>query len=110
MKETYQDGKNLRTATDESKTKTILSNGTVVLGQEMDLHGGGFDSAQAFEGSLAGLNLWRQFLTANIIQGMAAGVINVNGNLLQWRDFRADHVFGNVIIRNGSDAEIPGIL
>ncbi|XP_028416239.1 serum amyloid P-component-like [Dendronephthya gigantea] len=101
----YQDGKNLGTRI-ESKGYTIPFKGIVVLGQELDSYGGGFQTAQAFKGSLAGLNLWSQFLTANIIQGMASGVLNVNGNLLQWRNFR-NHTFGNVTARHGSEAEIP---
>ncbi|XP_028398694.1 sushi, von Willebrand factor type A, EGF and pentraxin domain-containing protein 1-like [Dendronephthya gigantea] len=107
LHEIYQDGKKLGTSDNGTKDYIIPANGTVVLGQEMDSHGGGFQSHQAFKGSLAGLNLWRQFLTVNVIQGMASGVINVNGNLLQWRDFRTKHLFGNVTIRNGSEAEIP---
>ena len=81
----------------------------MVLGQDLDSYGGNFESHHAFKGSLAGLNLWRQFLTRNAIQGMAPGAINVNGNLLQWRNFM-DHVLGDVIIRKRSEAEIPGIL
>ncbi|XP_028398697.1 neuronal pentraxin-1-like isoform X3 [Dendronephthya gigantea] len=107
LNEIYQDGKKLGTSDNGTKGYIIPANGTVVLGQEMDSHGKGFDSNQAFKGSLAGLNLWRQFLTVNVIQGMTSGVINVNGNLLQWRDFRTKYLSGNVTMRNGSEAEIP---
>ncbi|XP_028416226.1 neuronal pentraxin-2-like [Dendronephthya gigantea] len=103
--QTYQDGKKLGT-NHKATGSTIPSKGIVVLGQELDSYGGGFQSAQAFQGSLAGLNLWSQFLTANIIQGIASGVLNVNGNLLQWRNFR-NHTFGIVTVRHGSEAEIP---
>ena len=106
--EVYQDGKKLGTKK-KATGHRIPSKGIAVLGQELDSFGGTFHSSQAFKGSLTGLNLWRQFLTANVIQGMASGVLNVNGNLFQWRDFR-DHVFGNVAVRDGSEAEIPGIL
>ncbi|XP_028397406.1 serum amyloid P-component-like [Dendronephthya gigantea] len=103
--EIYQDGKKIGTKY-RAKNHTIHSNGVIVLGQELDSYGGGFQRNQAFKGSLAGLNLWSQFLTTNVIQGMASGVLNVNGNLLQWRDFR-DHVVGDIVIQNGSEAEIP---
>lgn len=109
MNEVYQDGIMLG-KTNKASGYTISSNGSVVLGQEMDPHGGGFSDDQAFEGSLAGLNLWSQFLPVNVIKGMVSGVMNVNGNLLQWRNFTADHVFGNVAIRSESEAEIPGIF
>ena len=75
----------------------IPSNGVMVLGQ-------------GFEGSLAGLNFWAYPLHIDTIQGMAAGIINVNGNLLQWRDFMTDHTSGDVSIVERSEAEIPGIL
>ena len=75
----------------------IPSNGVMVLGQ-------------GFEGSLAGLNFWKYPLHTDTIQGMAAGIINVNGNLLQWRDFMTDHTSGDVSIVERSEAEIPGIL
>ncbi len=78
-----------------------------MLGQEVDSFAGGFSSSQAYKGSLAGLNFWTEFLTSNEIQGMAAGAINVNGNLFQWRAYR-DHAFGAVTIEKKSDAHIPG--
>jgi hypothetical protein len=53
------------------------------------------------------LNFWTDFLTANEVSGMASGLINVNGNLLQWRDFRG-HIYGDVTINENSDFDIPG--
>ncbi|XP_028408477.1 neuronal pentraxin-2-like [Dendronephthya gigantea] len=103
--EIYQDGIKLGTK-HKAVGYTIPSNGIVVIGQELDSYGGGFDSNEAFQGSLASLNLWRKFLTVNVIQGMASGVINVNGDLFQWRNLR-NHVFGHVNIRERSEAEIP---
>ena len=92
-----------------AKGYSIPSNGIIVLGQKPDSHGGSFTSEQAFKGSLTGLNLWMHFLTASVIQGLASGVANVNGNIFQWRNFR-HYVFGNVTIRNESEPKIPGIL
>jgi hypothetical protein len=40
---------------------------------------------------------------------MASGIINVNGNLLQWRDFR-DHIYGAVTIKENSDFDLPGMF
>ena len=92
----YQDVIQLFDQKDVAKNYVIRSNGVMVLGQD-------------FQGSLAGLNFWK-YLHIKTIQGMAAGIINVNGNLLQWRDFRPDHAFGNVSIVERSETEIPGIL
>ncbi|XP_028408473.1 uncharacterized protein LOC114531032 isoform X2 [Dendronephthya gigantea] len=103
--EVYQDGIKVENTT-KAEGYTIPANGTVVLGQNSNSHGGSFVGKEAFQGSLAGFNLWRKFLTVNVIQGMASGVINVNGDLFQWRNFR-NHVFGHVNVRNRSEAEIP---
>jgi hypothetical protein len=93
----YQDVNRLFSKKDVAKNYVIPSNGVMVLGQ-------------GFEGSLAGLNFWTYLLHIDTIQGMAAGMINVNGNLLQWRDFMTDHTSGDVSIVERSEAEIPGIL
>ena len=78
-----------------------------MLGQEPDSFAGGFSSSQAYKGSLADLNFWTEFLTANEIQGMAAGSINVNGNLFQWRAYRG-YTYGAVTVEDKSDSLIPG--
>ena len=108
--EYYQDAKKLK---EENKTSSIgvrlSSNGVLILGQEMDGHVTGFTAEQAFKGSLAGLNFWKHFLERNTVQGMSAGVINVNGNVLQWRDPRWI-LSGNVQRLDRSEAEIPGIF
>ena len=112
LTEVYQDAIKLEMKTDEINRhigNIIPSNGTMVLGQEVDGVAPRFDNSQAFKGSLAGLNFWTFFLSVDEIQGMAAGIMNVNGNLLQWRDFR-NHTFGDVSIVDRSEAEIPGIL
>lgn len=108
--EYYQDAKKLK---EENKTSSIgvhlSSSGVLILGHEMDGHVTDFTAIQAFKGSLAGLNFWKHFLELNTIQGMSAGVINVNGNVLQWRDPRW-LLFGNVQRVDRSEAEIPGIF
>ena len=110
--EFYQDAIKLEMKIHEIKRHmgySIPSDGTMVLGQELDSFASGFANHQAFKGSLAALNFWTFFLSVDEIQGMAAGIMNVNGNLLQWRDFR-NHTFGDVSIVDRSEAEIPGIL
>ena len=94
----------------EAKSKGIHfpSNGALILGQELDGYISKFDQRQAFQGSLAGLNFWNFFLDADLIQGMSAGVSNVNGNLLQWRNVRKHAIHGDVHIMDISEAEIPG--
>lgn len=85
----------------------VRGGGAMILGQDVDGYAGGFQSSQALSGNLTQLNFWDEFLNSDEIQGMAAGVINVNGNLLQWRDLR-DKAFGNIVILEKSDPRIPG--
>ena len=104
----YKDGVELHSTT-KAVGQVIPGNGAIVLGQEVDSYAGGFDTTQAMDGALAGFNFWTDFLTANEISGMAAGVTNVNGNLFQWRDFRG-HIYGAVTIKENSDFELPGMF
>ena len=104
--EVYKDGVHLQSKT-VSAGRVIPGNGAIVLGQEVDSYAGGFSTSQALKGELAGFNFWTELLTANEISGMAAGTINVNGDLLQWRDFRGS-IHGAVSIKENSDFELPG--
>ena len=80
----------------------------MIIGQEPDSYAGSFSSSQAFKGSLAGLNMWADFLTPNEIQGMCAGLMNVNGNLFQWRNIRAPEYLYGAVTTNDADAALPG--
>ena len=86
----------------------IPANGAMIIAQEPDSCVGGFSSSQAMAGELAGLNFWSDFLTANEVAGMASGVINVNGNLLQWRQFR-NAIHGDVTIEENPVCTLPGM-
>ena len=105
MVETWQDAIKLGNG-NSGAGKVLEAGGALLLGQEPDSFAGGFSSSQAFKGSLACLNFWTEFLTADEIQGMAGGCNNVNGNLFQWRAYR-NYVFGAVTVEDTSDAIIP---
>ncbi|MGH0172577.1 UNVERIFIED_CONTAM: hypothetical protein FKN15_070544 [Acipenser sinensis] len=51
----------------------VPSGGSLVLGQEQDSVGGGFDVAESFVGSLAGLAAWNRALTPGEVSGIATG-------------------------------------
>nr|XP_008120629.1 PREDICTED: pentraxin-4 [Anolis carolinensis] len=51
----------------------IPSGGSLILGQEQDSLGGGFEASESFVGSLAGLALWDRALTPGEVSGMAIG-------------------------------------
>ncbi|KAK3861646.1 hypothetical protein Pcinc_032411 [Petrolisthes cinctipes] len=49
----------------------VMMNGTLVLGQEQDNLGGGFDRNQIFRGDLAQISLWDRVLSSRDVAGMA---------------------------------------
>ncbi|XP_029805472.1 pentraxin-4 isoform X3 [Suricata suricatta] len=51
----------------------IPPGGSLVLGQEQDSVGGGFDSSEAFVGSVAGLAIWDRALVPGEVASLAAG-------------------------------------
>ncbi|XP_004596866.2 pentraxin-4 [Ochotona princeps] len=51
----------------------IPPGGALVLGQEQDRVGGGFDSSEAFVGSMAGMAIWDRVLTPGEVTSLALG-------------------------------------
>lgn len=70
---------------------TIHTKGTVILGQEQDSRGGGFNNAESFVGHLYGVELWDSVLDEELLVELTVSC-NVNdsmrGNLLTWADFK----------------------
>ena len=58
----YKDGKMEKTGTDLMTGYVIQAGGSLVLGQEQDSAGGGFDQSQSFQGSLTNVNVWSHVL------------------------------------------------
>nr|XP_005886926.1 PREDICTED: pentraxin-4 [Bos mutus] len=60
----------------------IPPGGSLVLGQEQDHVGGGFDSSEAFVGSMAGLAIWDRVLVPGEISNLAMGKALPTGAIL----------------------------
>ena len=69
------------------KGYTIQGGGSLVLGQEQDSVGGGFDSSQSFQGSLTNVNVWSYVLSASLIKSMSKSCHSGVGNVYRWSDF-----------------------
>ena len=83
----YKDGE-LHTHTRGLRTGyTIREGGSLVLGQEQDSVGGGFDSNQSFQGSLTNVNVWSRVLWASTIKSMSKSCLSGVGNVYKWSDF-----------------------
>ncbi|XP_054991433.1 pentraxin-4 [Sorex araneus] len=64
----------------------IPPGGSLVLGQEQDRVGGGFDSAESFVGSLAGLAIWDRVLVPGEVSELATGKALPEGAILTLAD------------------------
>ncbi|CAI9172586.1 unnamed protein product [Rangifer tarandus platyrhynchus] len=60
----------------------IPPGGSLVLGQEQDRVGGGFDSSEAFVGSMAGLAIWDRVLVPGEVSNLAMGKALPTGAIL----------------------------
>jgi hypothetical protein len=62
--EIFVDGSSVASGTGIAAGQTIAGGGTIVLGQEQDTLGGGFDSAQIFDGTYYGVRIFNDVRTA----------------------------------------------
>ena len=73
----------------------IKSDGIVILGQDQDNYGGGFEQHQSFVGEMHGVNMWIKVLSAEEISRMSKNCSDGIGNYLMWSDFKTG-LHGNV--------------
>ncbi|XP_069557560.1 uncharacterized protein ptx4 [Brachyistius frenatus] len=69
----------------------IPGGGSVVLGQEQDSVGGGFDPAQGFAGQIAGFRVWNRVLSPSEVEGVAEGRGVPRGVVLGMEDIKEVH-------------------
>ncbi|XP_039287385.1 sushi, von Willebrand factor type A, EGF and pentraxin domain-containing protein 1-like [Nilaparvata lugens] len=81
----YLDGILKESGSGLSNNSNIPGNGVIVVGQDQDRVGGGFNPAEAFVGRLAGLDLWDFKLKDGMITAHAHNCNhNLSGNILTW--------------------------
>uniref|UniRef100_M3ZHP6 Sushi, von Willebrand factor type A, EGF and pentraxin domain containing 1 n=1 Tax=Xiphophorus maculatus TaxID=8083 RepID=M3ZHP6_XIPMA len=70
---------------------TTIPGGALVLGQDQDQRGEGFNPVESFVGSISQLNIWDRVLTPQQIKVLAsscpASHVTHRGNVLAWPDF-----------------------
>ncbi|KAM9309149.1 C-reactive protein-like [Pholidichthys leucotaenia] len=71
----------------------------IVLGQEQDSHGGGFDINQSFVGMIADLHLWDYTLSPCEIQKYTDDRRFTPGNVLNWKSLEFQ-IIGRVLIED----------
>ncbi|KAM4580387.1 C-reactive protein-like [Odontesthes bonariensis] len=82
-------------------TSTGSINGTIVivLGQEQDAHGGGFDAKQSFVGMMCDVHMWDYILSPCEMQSYVDDLNFTPGNVLNWRALEYE-IFGRVLLEN----------
>ncbi|XP_068099572.1 pentraxin-4 [Hyperolius riggenbachi] len=87
----YVDRRLTSTGSRFQKGYEIPPGGSLVLGQEQDILGGGFDSSEAFVGSLAGFAMWNRALSPGEVSGIATGRGLPRGTILTLADASSVH-------------------
>ncbi|XP_051865804.1 mucosal pentraxin-like isoform X3 [Pristis pectinata] len=62
----------------------VTGGGVVILGQEQDQVGGGFDAKQSFVGELSQVNLWDRVLGQREVSEINRGCGCLGGNVIDW--------------------------
>uniref|UniRef100_G1T4G4 Neuronal pentraxin 1 n=1 Tax=Oryctolagus cuniculus TaxID=9986 RepID=G1T4G4_RABIT len=85
--EAYQDGTQGGSGENLAPYHPIKPQGVLVLGQEQDTLGGGFDATQAFVGELAHFNIWDRKLTPGEVYNLATcSTKALPGNVIAWAE------------------------
>ncbi|KAK0154228.1 Neuronal pentraxin-1 [Merluccius polli] len=94
MWEAFQDGVMRGSGENLAPYHPIKPEGVLVLGQEQDSLGGGFDATQAFVGELANLNFWDRKLSIGEIYNLATCNSRAQtGNVFSWTEANIE-IFG----------------
>lgn len=91
----YTDGKLQGQHVDFKTGHVIPSGGVLVLGQDQDTIGGGFDAQQALAGELAELNMWDGVFSESDVAAQYENCSIPHGSVLAWPSFK-DVVHGKV--------------
>ncbi|XP_060708553.1 mucosal pentraxin-like [Hemiscyllium ocellatum] len=82
----------------------VAGGGMVILGQEQDQEGGGFDRQQSFVGELTDVNLWDHVLSPTDIKVLNRGCHLAGGNIINWATVEYESK-GIVNIRDNKDCK-----
>ncbi|XP_075137741.1 C-reactive protein-like [Leptodactylus fuscus] len=69
---------------------------SIIIGQDQDTYGGGFQKSQSFVGDIAGINMWNKTLSGDEMLAFLY-YDNIRGNVVTWSDLKFD-LKGNVTI------------
>ncbi|XP_033983398.1 C-reactive protein-like [Trematomus bernacchii] len=76
----------------------------IVLGQDQDSHGGGFDIAHSFVGMMSDVHMWDHVLSPCEIQNYVHHLNFPPGNVLNWNELEFQ-IIGRVLIEDKQKVE-----
>ncbi|XP_048410854.1 neuronal pentraxin 1 like isoform X1 [Stegostoma tigrinum] len=89
--EAYQDGLKRGNGENLAPWHPIKPGGIMVLGQEQDTLGGGFDATQAFVGEMSHFHMWDRVLTPGEVYSLAnCSSKTLVGNVIAWTEANVD--------------------
>ena len=91
----YVDG-SLKRETAFKSGVVIQGGGVLVLGQDQDSIGGGFEIQQSLAGLVSHMNMWNFVLRTFALVDMATGFGTEAGNVVSWRDIVRSQAYGQV--------------
>lgn len=98
----YKDGLNSKPSTSPfQKGQVIAGRGFMILGQEQDTLGGGFNTEENFVGDVSQMNVFDYVLSADDVYNLAYSCDYVKGNVAAWSDFR-ERLFGEYHVTDKS--------
>ena len=103
----YYDGIKQNTITISARMTELSPDGKFSIGIKKDPNNGKYISS--FHGDLSCVNIWSYVQSAESITSMSSGGVNVNGNLLAWRDVQG-FIVGNLTVLSNTIIYFPGEL
>ncbi|XP_019219888.1 serum amyloid P-component-like isoform X1 [Oreochromis niloticus] len=78
---------------------SVITDPIVIVGQEQDSHGGGFDINQSFVGMMSDVHMWNYVLSPCEIQRFIEDLNFTPGNVINWRALEFEAT-GRVLVEN----------
>ncbi|XP_063689282.1 C-reactive protein-like [Bolinopsis microptera] len=108
------DGEAAATQENLKKGESLRAGGNLVIGQEQDSVGGGFDADQAYVGELYNINVWDYALDSTDVASLyQAGLCGYGSTeedpVISYADILAQELVGDVTVVDGAcaDIEVP---
>ncbi|KAM4662744.1 C-reactive protein-like isoform 1-T3 [Discoglossus pictus] len=81
-----------------SKGFTISPQSSIILGQDQDSFGGGFDIKESFVGEITDVHIWDYVLPLTDINEVLFSYKSINGNIISWRSLQYE-IKGDVLVQ-----------